>query len=133
MSGIRLVEELREAHYAAEYYVYPDWAHMLKAAANRVEHLESQLADKDAEIAWLRAEVERLTPKPMTLAEAAKTLERLGYKGVEWNANKVCVFSYGGDGITLGEKEARYIAQGLLRDAGAGDAKEAARGEGEGC
>lgn len=82
----------------------------------------AELEAKAAEVARLTAEVERLTPREMTLQEAAKVLS-------DFQHGDHCLWSEVGGGVVgpgfhdfLTETEARYIAQGLLRDGGKGGA-----------
>jgi hypothetical protein len=74
-----------------------------------------------ATIERLTADVARLTPKPMTVAEAAKVMRDHEYSNVnDWGVTDDveygrCVYSAS---RFHPERQAVYIAQGLLRDAG---------------
>jgi hypothetical protein len=98
-----------------------------------------------ADVAALKAEVERLTPREMTNAEVCEVLNkhryladrRVGYD-LTWKIDVRGRFANGtldGNGYAshaadvLLDWEARYIAQGLLRDAGPTAEREPARGE----
>lgn len=110
----------------------------------RCEHADGQaLRIAELRIAKLKAEVERLTPKPMTLQEACDVLNGRCYEGFNdwecdddsaWPKCKEGDVQFDDDGVAdLGPVLSRistvYVAQGLERDAGPLAVREPARGE----
>jgi hypothetical protein len=69
-----------------------------------------------AENARLKAEIERLRPKPMTLKEACEVIRDKRHRGDKrWQIEGGMVY-LASQKHALCENEAIYIAQGLLRD-----------------
>lgn len=111
----------------------------IKATVERLQSQNAAIRGKNAEL-WaeaerLRAEVERLTPKPMTLAEACDVLDERRHNGFRWSVDEhmegFAIAAANTDDCTewFREPEAIYIAQGLRRDAAAQEAIETKGGE----
>jgi hypothetical protein len=89
-----------------------------RVAAELIAHAIAFIHRQAAENAALKAEVERLTPRDMTLKEIAAVFnEHLIHDRDDWDADDCTVFRrHGDDRIEAGD--ATLMAQGLLRDAG---------------
>lgn len=97
------------------------------------ECLDNRRERLTAENARLATEVERLTPRPMTLEEVAKVFnEHMIHDRDDWDTDGCDVFCrHGDDRIEAGD--ATLMAQGLERDAGPFVVQDPPKGEGGTC